>query len=76
VIKEDQVFLSAYYYAELNCARMLHDLNVPLVSEEAMPDTGTLKRLVEIGDMELDELQFRAVSESVRNGVTILAGGP
>ena len=26
--------------------------------------------------MELDELQFRAVSESVRNGVTILAGGP
>ncbi len=76
VIKEEQVFLSAYYYAELNCARMLHDLNVPLVSEEAMPDTGTLKRLVEIGDMELDELQFRAVSESVRNGVTILAGGP
>ncbi|HBA46278.1 MAG TPA: ATP-dependent RecD-like DNA helicase [Lachnospiraceae bacterium] len=76
VIKEEQVFLSAYYYAELNCARMLHDLNVPLVSQEAMPDTGTLKRLVEIGDMELDELQFQAVSESIRSGVTILSGGP
>ena len=76
VIKEEQVFLSTYYYAELNCARMLHDLNVPLVSEETMPDTGTLKRIVEIEAMEVDELQFRAVSESIRSGVTILSGGP
>ena len=76
VIKEDQIFLSSYYYAELNCACMLHDLNVPLISGEETPDPEALKRLVEGGDMELDELQSRAVSESIRSGVLILSGGP
>lgn len=76
VIKENQVFLSSYYYAELNCARMLHDLNVPLAAEEAMPDTAALKRLVEGGKMELDELQLGAVKKSICSGVLILSGGP
>ena len=37
------------------------------------PDPEALKRLVEGGDMELDELQSRAVSESIRSGVLILS---
>lgn len=30
IIKDGQVYLASYYYAELNCARMLYDLNVSL----------------------------------------------
>ena len=76
VMKEDQAFLSSYYYAELNCARMLYDLNIPLAPEEAMPGTEVLKRLAEGGKIELDELQIGAVKESIRSGVLILSGGP
>lgn len=34
VIKGDAVFAASYYYAELNCARMLHELNISMVSTE------------------------------------------
>lgn len=30
VIKGDCVFAASYYYAELNCARMLMQLNIPM----------------------------------------------
>ncbi len=76
------VYAASYYYAELNCARMLLDLNV--VTE---PDSGLLpseesyqlKRIRELEGyqrMELDELQRQAVLESIRHGVFILSGGP
>ncbi|MCI9338869.1 MAG: AAA family ATPase [Lachnospiraceae bacterium] len=35
VIKGDQVFPTSYYYAELNCARMLYELNIPMTQEES-----------------------------------------
>lgn len=31
VIKGDQVFPTSYYYAELNCARMLYELNISML---------------------------------------------
>ena len=80
VIKGDQVFVSSYYYTELNCARMLHELNIPM----AVGEEGTCKReisarlekLAEGLKVELDELQLGAVAEAVCNGLFILAGGP
>lgn len=77
-IPERRVYASSFYYAELACAKMLHDLNV---RETLMPaEEETL--LKKIGLMEedlgiaLDELQRRSVLESIKNGVFILSGGP
>ena len=75
--KNDQtmVFYSQYYYMELNTARMLHDLNLTCRIEEE----DILKKLQAVErqeKMELDEMQRRAVVESVKNGLLILTGGP
>lgn len=79
VVKGEKVFASAYYYAELNCARMLYELNLPM--QENLPTQNArmekqLERLAEKLHMELDELQREAVLECIRNGVFILSGGP
>ena len=104
VIKGDQVFATSYYYAELNCARMLQELNISMMpgQEESSGDSreeggrfadnadfgsggdfglgaeamGKLGALAESLHMELDRLQFRAVAESIRNGLFLLSGGP
>ena len=70
-----QVYVASYYYLELDTARMLCDLNcrydVPMrVVEQRV--TGLEKNL----EIELDELQRKAVIEAVQNGVFILTGGP
>ena len=76
------VYAATNYYAELSCARMLHDLNISVEGEqELLPseETRILKRIVSLEealDMHLDELQRQAVVESIRNGVFILSGGP
>lgn len=89
VIKGDQVFSISYYYAELNCARMLHELNIPMASDPEAEGSGEnrifgldtevaaqLETLAKNLKMELDELQFRAVAESIHNGLFLLSGGP
>ena len=81
VIKGENVFASTYYYAELNCARMLKELNIPMAEAENLPsqDAAVEKRLERLAknlNMELDELQLKAVTECIRNGVFILSGGP
>lgn len=79
VIKNDCVFMTSYYYAELNCARMLYELNAPRESEEGMTGQAVGKRLEQLAEslkVELDELQFQAVMGCIRNGLFILSGGP
>lgn len=81
VIKGDCVFASVYYYTELNCARMLHQLNIPMQEAENLPsqDNAVSKRLERQAaelHMELDALQLEAVKECIRNGLFILSGGP
>lgn len=81
VIKGESVFASAYYYAELNCARMLKEINIPMAEAENLPSQNaamekSLEKLAKNLNMELDELQFKAVTECIRNGVFILSGGP
>ena len=77
VAKGEAVFASSYYYAELNCANMLRNLNIPMVEAENLPsqDAAIRKRLENLS-MELDELQLKAVEESIKNGLFILSGGP
>lgn len=80
VIKGDCVFAANYYYAELNCARMLHEINIPML-EEILPVQEAalhkkLEKLAEALRMELDTLQLEAVLECIQNGLFILSGGP
>ena len=81
IIKGENVFAASYYYAELNCARMLHQLNIPMYEAEYLPSQESairvkIERLAKSLDMELDDLQLEAVQESIRNGLFILSGGP
>lgn len=82
VVKEHQdgagqrfVYAGQSYYLELNCARMLHELNI--VCEENRE--GIEKRLSQIekntGTL-LDEIQREAVIEAACSGLMILTGGP
>lgn len=76
VIKEERVYASNYYYAELNCARMLHELNIratDLNKEQVKKKIGQLEENLEIS---LDELQREAVVEAVESGLFLLSGGP
>lgn len=76
------VFHPVYYYAELSCARMLHDLNISLQENGGLlpaEETALLKKIDEIArnaGMELEELQKEAVLQSICNGLLILSGGP
>ncbi len=81
VIKEECVFAASYYHAELNCARMLHQLNIPMMEEAYLPaEETTIRRRLEKQakdlHMELDELQLQAVLHCIQNGLFILSGGP
>lgn len=77
-VRECRVYASTFYYAELNCARMLHDLNV---SEKFLPaeEEALLRKIDQLEadlGIVLDSLQKRSVLESIKNGVFILSGGP
>lgn len=80
--EEERVYAASYYYAELNCARMLHHLNLALYEEkELLPSEEDhirkkMERLENSQGIALDELQRRAVMESIRSGLMILTGGP
>lgn len=77
---EPEVYAFSYYYAELNCARMLRELNVLMETE--LPDSEEkrietiLQRILKEQGLELDELQKNAVLECVKHGIMILSGGP
>ena len=79
IIKEEdkmrRIYISTYYYMELNTAKMLHDLNITCdINEEEV--LSKLKSLERATRYVLDDGQRRAVVEAARNGVLILTGGP
>ena len=91
VIKREEervfVYASTYYYAELNCARMLIELDSAVdyfpTEEERHKEESfreqigkKLTRLEHNLNLELDELQRLAVVESILHGVFLLTGGP
>ena len=52
---------------------MLESENLPA---QDMAIRKRLERMAENLSMELDELQLKAVEESIKNGLFILSGGP
>lgn len=79
VIREQEgdriVYTAVAFYTELNTARMLLDLNVSYEIPESVIET-KLRKLEREEEIELDELQRRAVFEAALHGVFVLTGGP
>ena len=79
VIKEEneekRIYSSFYYYTELNCARMLMDLNISYSYDEKKMNQ-FVEKLENETKMELDIMQQTAVLEAARNGLLIITGGP
>jgi exodeoxyribonuclease V alpha subunit len=69
------LYYGKLYYMEMNCARMLLDLNVSFPAQ-----IKTLEKKVKSVEREekiqLDDLQKTAVFQAVQNGVMIIMGGP
>ena len=74
-----KVYASRYYYMELNCARMLSSLHKSvefLSPTKEKKITEDVDRIADRLGFVLDELQTKAVMESIKNGLFILSGGP
>lgn len=69
------IYHASYYYMELNCARMLVDLDIKYdVPEAALNDH--VRQIEQSADMMLDEMQRMAIFEAARNGLLVITGGP
>ena len=73
---ERRVYLKSFYRMESNAAFLLREMNLkdPSVSDGEI--AAVLEECRKEGAPELDELQKSAVREAVRNGVTVITGGP
>lgn len=82
IIKKQDVYHTSAYYAELQSAKMLLDLNQSFVMdgvEQEKAEAAVLKKIAQVEqttDIQLDELQKEAVIASATNGVLIITGGP
>ncbi len=73
--KNTAVFLSKFYYTELDTARMLVELDG--LSGSAFGDVDDIIEDIEKEEnISLDVLQKEAVIEAYRHGVSIITGGP
>ena len=72
---EIRIYPAHYYYLELNTAKMLHDLDIDCEMPEDMMER-RLKKIEDAEQIELDEMQHRAVIESIKRGLLVLTGGP
>ena len=75
VKKERRIYLPTLNYAELDCARALLDLNISFPGDESRMEK-VIKKVEKSEGIELDDMQRTAVSEAMRNGVTVITGGP
>jgi len=73
---ETRVYLAAFYRMESDVAGMLRDMNIRDESTSAAEIEITVRAMERESGLELDDLQRRAVLESVRNGITVITGGP
>lgn len=80
IVKKNRVYLSAYYNCELTCAMLLRELDISMDDEsfnEEIPDINRiLSSVLKEQGLTADELQNDALFKCVRNGVTIISGGP
>lgn len=71
----EAVFLSTFYYTELNIARMLLELNIETMEDDYIMGI-KLDTIEKLTGVQLDELQRKAVIETQNNGVSVITGGP
>ncbi len=71
----EAVFLSTFYYTELNIARMLLELNIQTPEDDYIMGV-KLDTIEKVTGVELDDLQKKAVVETQNNGISIITGGP
>lgn len=72
---EVQIYASTFYYMELNVAVMLRELNVKYdFSETAVEQR--IRKIEQLSELELDEMQRTTVKEAVRSGLLVITGGP
>lgn len=72
---ERNLYTSRLYYMELNCARMLLDLDITFPVNES----NIAKKIQQIGkkqDIILDSMQEQAALQAAMNGVLVITGGP
>lgn len=75
VTEERNIYLPVLYYSELNCARMLLDLNVPIQRDNRGYDQ-VIDRIQERQKLTLDDQQRIAVREAMSSGFLVVTGGP
>lgn len=71
----EAVFLSNYYYTELNIAKMLLELDISTPEDEYIMGV-KMDTIEKITGIHLDELQKQAVVETQNHGISIITGGP
>ena len=69
------VYLAAYYYMEAATAAMLMTLDQPLPLEAPSLEA-EMWRIIGEGDIILEDMQQDAVVRAVKNGLTVITGGP
>ena len=73
--EEEHVYLSSYYFMELNTSRMLLNLDLHFPMEKGKYGR-RISELEESMDFQLDLLQKQAVEEALTKGVVVVTGGP
>lgn len=74
VSEENYFYLPSLYYSELNCARMLTDLNVSFRS--ASNYEKLIDEIIKREKLEIDKSQRQAVIEAMDSGLLVITGGP
>lgn len=80
-IKEQQgltaVYGKNYYHMEVQCARMLKELNIGMTNvDDHLVLDKKLMSLQNKNSIQLEEMQLIAVRKAIENGITIITGGP
>ena len=73
--EEERVYLSSYYFMEMNTSRMLLDLDLQFPMEKGELNQ-RLASLEEEAEIQLDLQQKAAVEKAMTEGVLIVTGGP
>lgn len=72
---ESRIYPSSAYYMEMNCARMLLDLNICTTNHQKDMDR-VIDQIEKEQKIELDTRQRQAILYAQEHGVFILTGGP
>lgn len=79
IIRDNNVYSPTNYYAEQSCAGILRNIAVDFYNESDREEKVLNRKIDDIAkknEIELDPLQKLAIVNAVRNGISIITGGP